>query len=389
MRRIYLDHSATSALRPEALEAMLRQLQEPAANPSSVHAPGHRARMVVEQAREQVARLIGAAPDEIVLTIGGSEANNLALFGAAWSAAPASRRVVTSGFEHPSVLAVMDDLASRGFDVVRVAPGRDGVVRSRAVLEAALPETCLVSLMLANNEVGTLQPVGEVAAGLRGRGILVHTDAAQAVGKLPVDVRALGIDLLSIAAHKFGGPQGTGALYVRHGVRLHPHLRGGGQELNRRPGTENVAAIAGFGAAAGAVARGLAEEGKRIERCRDLLEIQIQARIPGARINGAGTPRIPGLSSVAVLGTTGEALVIALDLEGIAVSAGSACSAGTIRRSEALAAMGLHDEAGSSIRISLGPETRREEIEELVIRLQSVVSAMRAAAPAGALQGVR
>lgn len=388
MRRIYLDHSATGLLRPEAREAVLRQLEEPAANPNSVHAPGHRARMVVERAREQVARLIGAAADEIVLTGGGTESNNLALFGAALSASPESRRVVTSGFEHPSVLVVMDDLASRGFDIVRVAPGPDGVVRPRAVLEAALPGTCLVSLMLANNEVGTLQSVGEIVAGLRGRGLLVHTDAVQAVGKVPVDVGVLGVDLLSVAAHKFGGPQGVGALYVRHGVRLHPHLRGGSQELNRRPGTENVAAIAGFGAAAMAAAQGLGEEGRSIERARDRLESQIQARVPGARLNGAQAPRIPGLSNVAIEGTTGEALVIALDLEGIAISAGSACSTGTIFRSASLAAMGLHDEAGSSIRISLGPETGPDEIEQLVTALERVVPVVRAAA-AGALQGVR
>ncbi len=388
MNRIYLDHGATSPLRVEAREAMLRHLVEPQANPSSIHAPGHRARMTIETARERIARLLGATADEIVLTGGGSEANNLALFGRALSAGPGYRQVVTSGFEHPSVLAVMEDLAARGFEVVRVAPGRDGIVRSAHLLEAVTPATCLVSLMLANNEVGTLQPVGELAGILRERRILLHSDAAQAVGKVPVDVRTLGVDLMTVAAHKFGGPQGAGALYVRQGVRLHPHLRGGGQELNRRPGTENVAAIAGFGAAAEAAARGMSEEAARVAALRDRLEERMRREIPGLRVNGADAPRVPGVSSVAIDGATGEGLVIALDLEGVAVSAGAACSAGTIRRSATLAAMGLHDEAGRSIRVSLGPQTGPEEIDEFIRRLKDVVTLMRGASSSRQLQAV-
>ncbi len=376
MSRIYLDHSATSLLRPEAAEAMIRILGAPTGNASSVHAAGHRARMEVEAARESVARLVGAAPEEIVLAGGGTEANNLALFGAAL-ASPRSRRVVTSAFEHPSVLAVMDDLEERGFEVVRVSPDRTGVVPAEGILEAAAPGTGVVSLMLANNEVGTLQPVRAVGAELRRRGILLHCDAAHAAGKVPVQVADLNVDLLTLAAHKFGGPQGAGALYVRRGLTLRPHLRGGGQELNRRPGTENVAAIAGFGAAAAVAARSLDEEARWMVSLRDRLESAALERGLAVRVNGAEAPRVPSTSSLAFAGTTGEALLIALDLEGVAVSAGSACSAGTIRRSRSLEAMGLEAESRSSIRVSLGPSTTAEEIDIFVARLEEVLDRLR------------
>ncbi len=380
MRRIYLDHNATSPLRPEAREAMLRHLAEPQGNPSSIHAFGHAARMTLESARERVARLLGAAPEEIVLTSGGTEANNLALYGAALAAGVDRRRVVASAIEHPSVLAVLGDLEERGFEVVRVPPDRSGVVPAGVVLEAALPGTAVVSLMLANNEVGTLQPVGEVGRELRRRGILFHCDAAQGAGKVPIDAAALPVDLLSIAGHKFGGPQGTGALFVRRGLVLSPHLRGGGQELHRRAGTENVAGAAGLGAAAAAAVRGLEEEAPRIAALRDRLEAALLDRLPGTRVNGARAPRVPNTTSLAFEGATGESLVIALDLEGIAVSAGSACSAGTIRRSHVLEAMGLPEASRSSIRVSLGPETTAAEIDALVGALETVLARSRRAA---------
>ena len=386
MSRIYLDHSATSPLRPEAREAMLGTLDGPSANPSSVHAHGHRARMIVESARQDVARLLGAAPEEIVLTGGGTEANNLAIFGAAFTESPGGRRIVTTAFEHPSIGAVADDLEERGFEVRRVAPDRIGVVSAERLLAAATPGTLLVSVMLANNEIGTLQPVAEVSGELRRRGILLHSDAAQAAGKVRIEVGRLGVDLLSVAAHKFGGPQGAGALYVRRGLTLRPHLRGGGQELNRRPGTENVAAIAGFGAAAAAARLALESEGRRMADLRDRLERSLLERRIGVRVNGAGAPRVPNLSSLAFDDVSGEALVISLDLEGIAVSAGAACSAGTIRRSPSLLAMGLEQESRSTIRVSLGPSTTVGEIDALVERLPEVLGRLRGAA-AGAAAG--
>jgi cysteine desulfurase len=382
MRPIYLDHNATSPLRPEARDAMRRALEGAAANPSSVHSFGRAARMAVETARAEVARLLGAQPEEIVLTAGGTESNNLALYGVALQAPAGARRIVTSAIEHPSVLAACDDLAERGFEVIRVPPGRSGVVPAEAVVEAAGPGTALVSLMLANNEVGSLQPVAEVGAELRRRGVPFHCDAAQGPGKVPLDVAALRVDLLSIAGHKFGGPQGAGALFVRRGLVLAPHLRGGGQELNRRPGTENAAAIAGLGAAAAAVRRFLEPESARIGALRRRLESAIAERLRGVRVNGAGAPRVPNTVSLACEGASGEALVIGLDLEGFAVSAGSACSAGTLRASSVLAAMGLAEESTSSIRISLGPETAAEELDGFVEALARVLERVRAGAAA-------
>jgi cysteine desulfurase len=384
MRAIYLDHNATSPLRREARLAMDRVLAGPAGNPSSLHAAGRGARMIIETAREQVARLLGARREEIVLTAGGTEANNLAIYGAAARLPSSSGRVVTSAIEHPSVLEPLRDLERRGIDVVRVAPTRAGVVEPGSLLEAAAPGTGLVSLMLANNEVGTLQPIGALGPELQRRGLLFHCDAAQAAGKVPIDVRALGVDLLSIAGHKFGAPQGTGALFVRGGVALRPHLRGGGQELNRRPGTESVAALAGLGAAADAAARALPEESLRVRALRDRLEREILARVPASRVNGAGAARVPNTSSLAFAGVTGEVLVMALDLEGIAVSSGSACSAGTVRRSHVLDAMGLGESSGSSIRVSLGPAATDGEIESVAEVVAKVVDRIRASTVAPA-----
>jgi cysteine desulfurase len=378
--RIYLDHNATSPLRPEARAALLRHLAVPQGNPSSVHAFGHAARMALESARQQVARLLGAGPEEIVLTSGATEANNLALYGAALRPGGGPRRIVSSAIEHPSVLAVLGDLAERGSEVARVPPDRSGVVPAEAVLDAARPGTALVSLMLANNEIGTLQPVAEVGPELRRRGILFHCDAAQGAGKVPIDVGALGVDLLSIAGHKFGGPQGTGALFARRGLVLSPHLRGGGQELHRRAGTENVAGAAALGAAAEAARLGLADEAPRVAALRDRLEASLLVRLPAMRVNGAGAPRVPNTTSLAFEGVAGESLVIALDLEGFAVSAGSACSAGTIRRSHVLEAMGLAEASRSSIRVSLGPETTVAEIDALAGALETVVARSRRAA---------
>jgi cysteine desulfurase len=372
MARIYLDHSATGPLRPEAAAIMTRILGAAPGNASSLHADGHRARMEVEQARRAIAHLLQSRPEEVIFTSGGTEANNLGLFGAA-ELPSALRRVVTSSFEHPSVAAVFDDLETRGLEVIRVAPGSDGVVPAEAILDAAVPGTRLVSLMLANNEVGTLQPVREISRELKRRGVPFHSDAAQAAGKVPIRVDELGVDLMTIAAHKLGGPQGAGALYVRRGLALRPHMRGGGQELNRRPGSENVAAIAGFGAAAAAADLGLESEARQMADLRDRLERKVLARAPRARVNASSAPRVPGISSLAFEGIASETLVIGLDLEGVSVSAGSACSAGTIRRSRSLQAMGLERESLSSIRVSLGPTSTPQEIDDFVERLRTVL----------------
>jgi cysteine desulfurase len=263
------------------------------------------------------------------------------------------------------------------------------VVSAAEVLDAAAPGTVLVSIMLANNEVGTLQPVAEIGRGLRERGVTFHCDAAQAAGKIAVDVADLSVDLLSIAGHKFGGPQGVGALYVRRGTKVRPHLRGGGQELNRRPGTENVAGIAGLGVAARAARESLPADGARQAALRDRLERLVGEAAVGARVNGAGEARVPNTSSISFEGVTGEGLVMALDLEGFGVSAGATCSAGTIRKSEVLEAMGLHEEARSSIRISLGHTTTLDEIEAMAAVLPAVLSRMRESAALVTEAGIR
>jgi len=382
MHRVYLDHNGTAPLRPEARAAYRRAIDDPSGNPSSLHAFGHRARMAVETARDQVAALIGAAPREVVFTASATEANNLALLGTIQAAAPERRRIVGSSFEHPSVGRVLDHLETRGFEVIRVRPGRDGRVNPADIVAAVdPPRTAFVTLMLANHEVGTLQPVHEVARTLAGSGVVVHSDAVQAAGRMPVRFADLGVDLMTVAAHKFGGPVGAGALVVRSGLTIAPLLHGGGQELNRRPGTENVPALAAFGAAAAAVAAGLEDEATRQVALRDRLEAAAGRLGHGIRVNGAGAPRLPNTTSLFVPGTDAETLVIGLDLEGFAVSAGAACSAGTIRRSPALVAMGLESAAVASIRISLGSTTTTDEIDRFVATLGVVVERARAITP--------
>ncbi len=379
MSQLYLDWNATAPLREAARAAVLQHLKDLPGNAGSVHASGHGARMTIEKARAAVADFIASPPRDIVFTAGGTEANNLAIYGAAAAAPDKARRIVTSAFEHPSVLRVAEDLERRGFQVVRIAPDAEGRVDEEAVLDAAVPgRTALVSLMLANNEIGTIQPVAAVARELRARGVPCHTDAVQAAGRLPIDVAALGVDLLSIAAHKIGGFPGAGALFVREGLPWMPLLQGGGQESNRRPGTENVPAIAAFGAAASDARAALPEEIARMRARREQLEAGIADRDLEAQVNGAKAPRLPNTSSLFFPGLSAEALVIALDLDGIAVSAGSACSAGTLRHSPSLLAMGRSAAAAASVRVSLGPATSEGEVDEFLDRLEPIVRRMRA-----------
>ena len=368
---VYLDYNATAPVRPEAAAAVADALAA-TGNPSSVHRFGRAARKRVEDAREQVAALIGAAPGEIVFTGGGTEANALALAGAG------RRRVLVSAIEHDSVLA-----AAAALDPAapRIPAKRDGTVDLEALdrLLASRGAETIVSVMLANNETGAIQPVAEIAKRARAAGALVHCDAIQAAGKIPVDMRALGADLVSLSAHKLGGPQGAGALYVAERVALAPLLRGGGQERGRRAGTENVPGIAGFGAAAAAARRDLAD-GARVAALRDSLEAAVRARSNGAGIAGAESPRLPNTSCIVLPGVASETQVMALDLAGVAVSAGSACSSGKVKPSHVLAAMGLPaDEAGAAIRVSLGWATTASDIERFAAAW-SAMAARRAAA---------
>jgi cysteine desulfurase len=353
--RTYLDWNATAPLRPEARAAVVAAL-DTVGNPSSPHTEGRKARALVEDAREKVAALVGAKPAEVIFTSGGSEANN-AVLRAGWET------IFLAGIEHDSVLA---PARKAGAELIALPVGADGVVRAQALADrppAPSPQRTLVSLQLANNETGAVQPVAEVARLAKSRGFSVHTDAVQAAGRIKVEVRVLDVDYLTLSAHKLGGPKGVGALIVREGAHLPPFIAGGGQERRRRAGTENVAAIAGFGAAAEAARRDLAAEAARIAVLRDELEAGVRAITPAALIVAASAGRLPNTSCIALPEASAETLVIALDLAGIAVSAGAACSSGKVGASHVLAAMGLSPEMSrAAIRVSLGRTSSARDV---------------------------
>ena len=377
--RIYLDFNATAPQPTAVIDEVTRVLRDHVGNPSSVHAFGQRARAIVDDARAAVAALIDADPTEIVFTSGGTEADNLAIRGAAEALEPSGRRrLITSGLEHEAVLNTVKALERRGWQVTRLTTTETGVVSPDALREAIGPDTALVSIMHANNEVGTVQPVAELAGIARQHGALFHTDAVQSVGKIPVSVRALGVDLLSLSGHKFGGPLGAGALWIRRGVRLSPYLTGGRQERNRRAGTENVPAIAGLGVAATLAREHLSSGAPRISALRDRLEREILRTVPGSVVNGARDQRVPNTTNIGFEGIEAESLLIALDLEGVAVSTGSACSSGSLEPSHVLRAMGLPTaRARNSLRFSLGSTTTEEEIDAVLAVLPRLVTKLR------------
>jgi len=377
--RIYLDHNAGAPLRAEAREAMLRFLGVPG-NPSSAHREGARARVAVEAARAEVAALIGARPAEVVFTSGATEANNLALRGLVRP----PNGLVTTAIEHASVLETARALAADGAGLAVLPVDGEGRVRAGDVVAACAPATALVSVGLANGEVGSVAPVAAIAAGLRGTGMRLHTDAAQAAGRMPVDVRALGVDLLSLSAHKLGGPAGVGALWVSRGVALRPQTTGGPQERGRRAGTENVAGVVGFGEAARLARRELTLAAAHAARLVDRLWAGIQTRVPGAVRNGpASPPRSPNTLNVSFPGCRGESLVVLLDLAGIAVSAGSACAAGAAEPSHVLLAMGRDPEtARSGLRLSVGAGTTDADVERVLVVLPELVAQIRRGAAA-------
>jgi cysteine desulfurase len=354
--RIYFDHNATTPTDPAVVEAMTRVLEQYFGNPSSVHHFGQRAKALLDDARSAVAALIGAEPSEIVFTSGGTEADNFALRGVAEALEPTGRRhLIASAIEHEAVLVTLKALARRGWRTTLLPVGPSGIVDPSALAGALADDTALVSVMHANNEIGTVQPVAALARLAHARGALFHTDAVQSIGKIPVDVNALGVDLLSLSAHKFNGPKGAGALWIKRGTRVTAILTGGKHERTRRAGTENVPGIAGLGVAAQLAARKLATDAATVGALRDRLEEQILARVPGTAVNGDRTPRVPNTTNISVDGIEAESLLIALDLEGVAVSTGSACSSGTLEPSHVLRAMGLPaHRTQNSIRISLG-----------------------------------
>ena len=387
--KVYLDNSATTGMAAEVIEAMLPYFSDEMGNAQSVHSFGQRAKAAVEKARREVAALINAAPAEIVFVSGGTEADNLAVRGIAEAHRDYGRHIITTSIEHPAVLATCESLESAGYRVTYLPVSRSGLVCIRDVRKAISDDTILISVMLANNETGTIQPIEEIAgvvAKARARSLdhlHFHTDAVQAIGKISVDVHRLGIDLLSLSGHKIHGPKGIGALYVRKGTRLTKLLYGGHHERDRRAGTENVPGIVGLGKAAELARTQLDERINRMRDLRDYLEQQMISRFPDVRVNGDRQQRVPNVSNVTFGGIDGESLLIALDLKGIAVSTGSACASGSLEPSHVLQALGLtRDEVRGSLRFSLGAYTTREEIDYAVSVLAQTVARLREMIPA-------
>jgi cysteine desulfurase len=377
---IYLDHAATTPLRREALEAMLPWLRDGFGNPSSVHSFGRRARAGLDEAHERVAKALGATPREIVFTSGGTESNNLAIKGAAWAGKARGHRIVTSSVEHHSVGHTVRYLEKFGFEVVELPVDRYGRVDPDDVEAAITPKTILVSIMLANNEVGTIQPIAAIAEQVhRHKGILFHTDAVQAAPYLAIDVAALDVDLLTIAAHKFEGPKGVGALFVRHGTNVLAQQQGGAQERYRRAGTENVAGAVGLATALDLAVVERAEEAPRLTELRETLADQLR-NIEGVQETGHASERLPGLLSVVAGGLDGNAVTMALDLAGLACSTGSACVSGSNETSHVLAAMGYpEDEARGALRFSIGRTTGAAEIAEAARLITATMTSQREA----------
>jgi cysteine desulfurase len=377
--RIYFDHNATSPVDPLVAETILKALKEDFGNASSVHHFGQRAKALLDDARSSVAALIGAEPSEVVFTSGGTEADNFAIRGVAEALEPTGRKhLIASSIEHEAVLNTLKALARRGWTTTLLPVDATGIVRPEALSAALTPDTALVSVMHANNEIGTIQPVAELARLARSRGALFHTDAVQSVGKIPVDVGALGVDLLSLSGHKFNGPKGAGALWIKRGTRIAATMTGGKHERNRRAGTENVPGLAGLGAAAQLAASKREPEGRRLASLRDRLEQEILTRVSGTAVNGARDPRVPNTTNISFDCTEAESLLIALDLEGVAVSTGSACSSGTLEPSHVLKAMGLPTHrTQNSIRISLGAGNSDADVDYFLERIPGVVEKLR------------
>jgi cysteine desulfurase len=382
MKRVYLDHNATTPIRPDVLAAMMPYLTDEYGNASSIHAFGQNARGAVEEARGQVAALVGARAADIMFTSGGTESNNHAILGAVTAAPGRNKHVITSAIEHVAVLDACRALAKQGIELTILPVSRDGLLNPEDVRKAIRPETVLITVMLANNEIGVIEPIEEIGKIAAEKGIAFHADAVQAAGKIPIDVEKLGVDLLSISAHKFSGPKGVGALYVRKGTHLAPLLFGGHSERDRRPGTEDVAAIAGMGKAAELALASLAEDSARVGGLRDRLERGLLDRVPHTWVNAARAPRVPNTTNLTFPFIEGEAMVIALDLKGIACSTGAACSSGALEPSHVLIALGLAPEdARATLRLSLGHQTTAEEIDFALETIPPVIDRLRQLSP--------
>ncbi|MGA2845389.1 MAG: cysteine desulfurase NifS [Candidatus Acidiferrales bacterium] len=379
---IYLDYNSTTPVDRAVLDAMLPYFADNFGNASSIHSSGQRGRSAVDAARDSVAALIGAKTAEIVFTSGGTEADNLALFGSVAVSHHSRKHIITTAIEHHAVLNAAQALEKQGIDVTYVPVSASGIVDPQDVRRALRPETILISVMHANNELGTIQPIEEIGRIAAEADVYFHCDAVQSAGKLPLDVNRLGVDLLSISAHKIYGPKGVGALYVRAGTPLEPQFHGGHHERDRRPGTENVPGIVGFGKAAELATVRLTTDSARIESLRDRLEEMLLDSLASVRVNGDRSRRIPNTTNLAFTSAGGEALVIALDLQGVACSTGAACSSGAVEPSHVLLAIGLSpDEARSSLRFSLGRTTTAAEIDRAADIIPPTVERLRALSP--------
>ncbi len=381
-KRIYLDHSATTPVRKEVLAAMLPYLAEQYGNPSSIYTEGREARKALEKARDTVAEAIGALPQEVFFTASGTEADNWALRGIAEAYAAKGNHLITSTIEHPAVLETCADLSKKGWEITYLSVDENGLIDLDELKSAIREDTVLVSVMTANNEIGTIQPVAEIGKICRERNVLFHTDAVQAAGAIPIDVKEMEIDLLSLSGHKFYGPKGVGALYIRKGVKIAPFVTGGHQENGMRAATENVAGIVGMAKALELSVASMAENTAKLKRLRDHTIARILAEIPFVKLNGDRMRRLPGHINFSFQFIEGESLLLMLDLAGIAASSGSACTSGSLDPSHVLLAIGLpHETAHGSLRITFGAENTPEEADYLVDRLKQIVQKLRDMSP--------
>ncbi len=381
-RLIYLDNSATTPVKPEVLEVMLPYLKEEYGNPSSIYKKAAASELAVKTARQQVAEALGAETGEIFFTACGTESDNWAIKGAAFANQHKGKHIITSQIEHHAVLHTLEYLEKQGFSVTYLPVDAEGRVSPEALLNAIREDTILISIMMANNEIGTVQPICQLAEIAKEKKILFHTDAVQAIGSLEVNVKELGVDMLSLSAHKFGGPKGVGALYVKKGTKIDTFMHGGAQERNRRGGTENVAGIAGLGKAITLATQNLDAKTKKIMALREKLIEGILATIPDARLNGHRTDRLPGNVNFCFRYIEGEALLLRLDAKGIAASSGSACTSGSLDPSHVLLALGLpHEIAHGSLRLSIGEQNTEEEIDYVLSVLPGIVNILRQMSP--------
>lgn len=384
MRRVYLDHSATTPVDPEVAELMMTYYTEKYGNPSSVHSFGRDAKAALENARESVAKLLGAQATEITFTSGGTEADNLAIIGATQALSKKGKHIITSAVEHHAVLETCEFLEKNGFELTIIPVNDEGLISVEDVEKAIRPDTILITIMHANNEVGAIQPIAEIGKLAREKGIVFHVDAVQSFGKIPIDVKAMNVDLMTVSSHKIYGPKGVGALYIRKGVRVMPRIYGGGQEKKRRSGTENTPGIIGFGKACELAAERMEEEAAREAKLRDKLLDGILEKIDYVKLNGprGGANRLPGNLNVSIQFIEGEALLLSLDMMGIAASSGSACTSGSLDPSHVLLAMGLsHEIAHGSLRFSFGRQNTEEDVDYVLEQLPKIVDRLRMMSP--------